>query len=64
MPILSTGGATRFPASWKPRFHNHVFDSLDALEKHREIALGDFAQDRSRIQSIVAWPWIIDARLN
>ena len=45
------------------RFHNHVFDSLDALEDHLEIALRDFELDVPRIQSIVAWPWIIDALL-
>ena len=46
------------------RLHNHVFDSLDALEDHLEVALRDFEQDRQRIRSIVAWPWIIDALLN
>lgn len=49
------------------RFHHHVFDSLDsldALEDHLEIALRDFELDAARIQSIVAWPWIIDAILN
>lgn len=46
------------------RFHTHVFDSLDALEDHLEIALRDFELDAARIQSIVAWPWIIDALLN
>ena len=45
------------------QFHNHVFDSLDALEDHLEIALRDFELDVPRIQSIVAWPWIIDALL-
>ena len=43
------------------RFHNHVFDSLDALEDHLEVALRDFEQEPQRIRSIVAWPWIIDA---
>lgn len=46
------------------RFHNRVFDSLDALEDHLEIALRDFELDTARIKSIVAWPWIIDALLN
>ena len=46
------------------RFHNRVFDSLDALEDHLEIALRDFEQDHQRIKSIVSWPWIIDALLN
>jgi len=35
-----------------------------ALEDHLEIALRDFEQDHSRIQSIVAWPWIINTLLN
>ena len=46
------------------RFHNRVFDSLEALEDHLEIALRDFEQDPARIQSIVAWPWIINALMN
>ena len=46
------------------RFHNRVFDSLDALEDHLEIALKDFELDAPTIKSIVAWPWIIDAPLN
>ena len=46
------------------RFDNHVFDSLDALEDHLEIALRDFELTPSSIRSIVAWPWIIDALLN
>jgi hypothetical protein len=45
------------------RFHNRVFDSLDALEDHLEAALRDFELDPQCIQSIVAWPWIIDALL-
>ena len=45
------------------RFHNRVFDSLDALEDHLEIALKDFELDTPIIKSIVAWPWIIDALL-
>jgi transposase len=46
------------------RFHNHVFDSLDALENHLALALRDFEQEPSRIQSIVAWEWIINSLLN
>ena len=46
------------------RFHTRVFDSLDALEDHLEIALKDFEIDAPTIKSIVAWPWIIDALLN
>lgn len=44
-------------------FHNRVFDSIDALQDHLEHALRDLEKDHSRIQSIVAWPWIIDALL-
>ena len=40
-------------------FCNHVFDSLDALENHREVALRDMELDHHRVHSIVAWPWII-----
>ena len=46
------------------RFHNRVFDSLDALEDHLEIALRHFEPDHERIPSIVTWPWIIDAPLH
>ena len=46
------------------KFHNHVFDSLDALEDHLETALRDFEQDHSRIRSIVSWSWIISALSN
>ena len=45
--------------SREKRFHNRVFVSLDP---HLEIALRDFELDTPRIQSIVAWPWIIEAR--
>ena len=45
-------------------FHNTVFASLSALEDHLEIALREFEQDHARIQSIVAWPWIVNALLN
>ena len=38
-----------------------VFDSLDALEDHLEIALRDFELDPQSIRFIVAWPWTIDA---
>lgn len=45
-------------------FHNLVFDSFNALENHLEEALEKFEHDHSRIQSIVAWPWIINSLLN
>jgi hypothetical protein len=46
------------------RFHNRVFDSLEAPEKQLEIVLADFELDASTIKSVVAWLWIIDAPLN
>ena len=46
------------------RFHNRVFDSLDALEDHLATALRDLELDHQRVRSIVAWPWIMDALLN
>ena len=45
-------------------FHNRVFDSLDALESHLEISLRDMELDPSRVRSIVAWPWIVNALTN
>ncbi len=45
-------------------FRNLVFDSLDALEGHLESALREMENDITRVQSIVAWPWIIKALLN
>lgn len=46
------------------RFHNLVFDSLDALEDRLEASLRDLEGDPDTIRSIVAWPWIMDALLN
>jgi len=45
-------------------FGNVVFNSLDALEDHLEASLAAMEQDTSRVHSIVAWPWIINALLN
>jgi transposase len=45
-------------------FGNLAFNSLDALESHLEAALRTLEQDRPRVQSIVAWPWIINSLLN
>ena len=45
-------------------FHNLVFDSLDALERHLESALREMENDAGRVRSIVAWPWIIEALVN
>ena len=42
-------------------FHNKVFDSLDALENQLTVGLVALEQDRVRVQSIVAWEWIINA---
>ena len=42
-------------------FHNCVFDSLDALESHLEAALYNMEKNRECVQSIVAWPWIINS---
>ena len=41
--------------------HNKAFDSLDALEDQLLIGLVALEQDRPRVQSIVAWSWIINA---
>ena len=45
-------------------FHNRVFDSIDALENHLEVALREMEIDTQRVHSIVAWPWIIQALVN
>ena len=45
-------------------FCNNVFDSLDALENHLEVALRDMELDHHRVHSIVAWPWIINSLVN
>lgn len=45
-------------------FHNRVFDSIDALENHLEVALSEMENDTERVRSIVAWPWIIEALVN
>lgn len=45
-------------------FHNLVFDSLDALERHLESALRTMENSADRVRSIVAWPWIIEALSN
>ena len=42
-------------------FHNKAFDSLDALEDQLLVGLVALEQDRPRVQSIVAWDWIINA---
>ncbi|WP_090690085.1 transposase [Nitrosomonas sp. Nm34] len=45
----------------KESFHNCAFDSLDALENHLEAAMRDMEKDRECVQSIVAWPWVINS---
>ena len=45
-------------------FHNLAFDSMEALEDQLETSLRTLELDPSRIQSIVRWPWIINALLN
>jgi hypothetical protein len=42
-------------------FHNLAFDSLDALEDQLETGLKAMETDHSTVQSIVRWPWIIEA---
>lgn len=39
-------------------FHNHLFDSLEAVEDHLEHALHSPEGDSQRVRSIIAWPWI------
>jgi transposase len=45
-------------------FGNMVFNSLDALEDQLEVGLRTLELDRSRVQSIVGWPWIINSLSN
>ncbi len=42
-------------------FHNRVFESIDALELHLSDSLRDMELDQQRVQSIVAWRWIINS---
>ena len=45
-------------------FHNLAFDSMEALEDQLESSLKTLELDHPRVQSIVRWPWIINALLN
>ena len=45
-------------------FHNKAFDSMDALEDQLQIGLLALENDWPRVQSIVAWNWIVNALLN
>lgn len=40
-------------------FHNKAFDSIDALEDQLEMGLRALENDMPRVQSIVAWNWIV-----
>ena len=42
-------------------FHNRVFRNIDSLEDHLVDGLATLESDNERIESIVAWPWIINA---
>jgi transposase len=42
-------------------FYNRVFESIESLESHLESSLRELEEDKDRVRSIVAWPWIIDA---
>ena len=45
-------------------FHNKAFNSMDALEDQLETGLRALENDIHRVQSIVAWDWIVNALLN
>ena len=45
-------------------FHNRVFDSLESLEDHLELALANFEKSPERAKGITGWPWIISALSN
>jgi len=45
-------------------FHNLAFDSLDALEDQLQSGLLALESDLPRVQSIVAWDWIVSALMN
>ena len=45
-------------------FHNRTFDSLDAPEDQLQIGLLALETDSTRVKSIVAWDWIINALMN
>ena len=44
-------------------FHNRVFQSLNALERHLMRALQSLERNPGTVASIVSWPWIIGALL-
>jgi transposase len=45
-------------------FANRVFESLQALEDHLEMALREMEQASERVCSIVSWPWIKNSLMN
>ena len=45
-------------------FLNRVFESLDALEDHVVVALNEMEHNQTRVRSIVACPWILNAVMN
>jgi hypothetical protein len=44
-------------------FHNRVFDSLDALEDQLEAGLLSLEANPDRVETIVAWQWLIDSAM-
>lgn len=42
-------------------FNNRVFNSLNALEIHLELALQTLENNSNTVSSIVSWPWIVGA---
>lgn len=45
-------------------FHNRLFDELDDVQDHLADSLRALELDRQRVQSITAWPWIVDSLPN
>jgi uncharacterized protein (DUF433 family) len=45
-------------------FHNHVLDSLDALENHLVTAFLAYENNAKCVASITEWQWIINALQN
>ena len=45
-------------------FHNKAFDSMDAVEDQLQIAHVALESDLPRVQSIVAWDWIVNSLKN
>ena len=45
-------------------FHNGVFETMNALEDHLEIALRTMESNNERVKSIVSWLWIVNGLMN